>query len=305
MSQTVFVFGITGTQGGAVARRLLLQHYSVQAIVRDPNSLAAQSIASLGAKLFPGHYDDEECLKNGINGCSAIFLNLSPDFTDKDHELRLAKTILAIAKAAGVKHAVYTSGMAANEPQRLKYWDPNGLAAKVLLPKLAIEREVRNAGFDKWTILRPGFFITNFFLPKVEMFYPGLVETNRFATALTTDTKLPAVDPEDIAKFAVAAFLEPDRFNTKEIDIASELIGIGKIMEILSSASGRDIKVAYLSQEDIDARKATNSQIGIQLATRDIAQFVDMDQLKTWGIPLGTFERFLEREKELVRKTYP
>ncbi|KAK9489124.1 hypothetical protein V1508DRAFT_95131 [Lipomyces doorenjongii] len=162
MSITVFVFGITGTQGGADARRLLLQQYGVLAIVRDLNSPAARSIASLGAKLFPGHYDDEESLKDGINGCSAIFLNLSPDFTDKDHELRLAKTILAIAKAAGVKHVVYTSGMAANEPPRLNYWDPNGPIARILLPKQSIEREVRNAGFEKWTLLRPGFFLTKF-----------------------------------------------------------------------------------------------------------------------------------------------
>ncbi|KAK9237002.1 hypothetical protein V1525DRAFT_443389 [Lipomyces kononenkoae] len=116
--------------------------------------------ASLGAKSFPGHYDDEESLKDGITGCSAIFLNLSPDFTDKDHELRLAKTILAIANAAGVKHVVYTSGMAANEPQRLNYLDPNGPMARILLAKQSIESEVRNAGFEKWTILRPGFFLT-------------------------------------------------------------------------------------------------------------------------------------------------
>ncbi|KAK9234605.1 hypothetical protein V1525DRAFT_366566 [Lipomyces kononenkoae] len=305
MSQTVFVFGITGTQGGAVARRLLLQQYGVQAIVRDPNSTAARSIASLGAKLFSGNYDDEESLKDGINGCSGIFLNLSPDFTDQDHELRLAKTILAIAKAAGVKHVVYTSAMAANEPQRLNYWDPNGPTARILLPKQSIEREVRNAGFEKWTILRPGFFLANILQPKVGMMYPGLVETNRFTTAFTTDTKLPAVDPEDIAKFAVAAFLEPDRFNTKEIAIASELIGIDKMFEFLSSASGRDIKVVYLSEEEIDAQKAMNPRITYQLAMRDIAQFADMDEVKSWGIPLGTLASFLEREKEIVEKTYP
>ncbi|KAK9429680.1 hypothetical protein V1505DRAFT_373412 [Lipomyces doorenjongii] len=137
------------------------------------------------------------------------------------------------------------------------------------------------------------------------MMYPGLVETNRFTTALTTDTKLPAVDPEDIAKFAVTAFLEPDRFNTREIAIASELIGIDKMMEFLSSASGRDIKVVYMSEEEIDAQMAMNPRITYQFAMRDIAQFADMDEVKSWGIPLGSLERFLEREKEIVEKTYP
>ncbi|KAK9237001.1 hypothetical protein V1525DRAFT_388948 [Lipomyces kononenkoae] len=55
-----------------------------------------------------------------------------------------------------------------------------------------------------------------------------------------------------------------------EIAIASELIGIDKMMEFLSSTSGRDIKVVYLSEEEIDAQKAMNPRITYQLAMRTL-----------------------------------
>ncbi|KAK9235107.1 NAD(P)-binding protein [Lipomyces kononenkoae] len=127
----------------------------------------------------------------------------------------------------------------------------NGITAVLLLSKQAIESEVRNAGFEKWTLLRPGFFMTNFL------------------------------------------YLEPDRFNSKEIELVSELMGFDTLMEILSSASGRDIKAVYLSPDEIGARKSTDVFVAAQQAMQDMDQFVDMDQLKAWGFPLGTFESYI------------
>lgn len=42
-------------------------------------------------------------------------------------------------------------------------------------------------------------------------------------TALVPETRLPIIDHKDIARFAVAAFMEPERFRNAEITLFSEI----------------------------------------------------------------------------------
>jgi nucleoside-diphosphate-sugar epimerase len=52
--QTVVVMGATGQQGGATARHLLAEGYSVRAVVRDPRSPGSQRLANIGVELVVG-----------------------------------------------------------------------------------------------------------------------------------------------------------------------------------------------------------------------------------------------------------
>jgi hypothetical protein len=112
------------------------------------------------------------------------------------------------------------------------------------------------------------------------------------------------VDPNDIGKFAAAAVLDPVKFNGKEIEIASQMMGIEAVLNDISQATGRALQVVYLSEEEIEEQGRQNPLIYVQLVMRDLSQFVDMEKLKEWKIELGTFAQFLEREKERVEKTY-
>ncbi|KAI9036157.1 NmrA/HSCARG family protein [Aspergillus affinis] len=304
MTTKIFVCGATGTQGGAVIYHLLQKGVSVHAIVRDPNSHGGQKLQEVGVTVTQGNYDDEESLRRGLEGCTGLFLNLSPDFSNEKLELEQARRILSIAKASGVDQIVYSSGFAANEPERLTYWDANGFVGKVILSKQAIENEVRAAGFTSWTILRPANFMSNFLLPLVKFLYPGLVETGVWTTALTKENLVPNVDPNDIGRFAAEALSNSQRFHAKEIDLASELLSVEDILKELAQATGRQFKAEFLRQEEVDAQLAVNPMIGGQLAMRDMHKFVNMEELKAWGIPLGSFKGFLERKKESVEKTY-
>ncbi|KAK1150262.1 hypothetical protein N8T08_000164 [Aspergillus melleus] len=304
MTTKIFVCGATGTQGGAVTHHLLQNGASVHAIVRDPSSHGGQKLQEVGVTVTQGNYDDEESLRRGLQGCTGLFLNLSPDFTNEKHELDQARRILSIAKASGVNQVVYTSGFAVNQPEKLPYWDPTSFLGKTLLTKQAIEHEVRTTGFASWTILRPANFMSNFLLPLVKFLYAGLVETGVWTTVLSKETLLPNVDPNDIGRFAAEAILNSQRFHAKEIDLASELLSVEDILEELAQATGRQFKAKYLTQEEVDAQLAVNPMIGGQLAMRDMHRFVNMEEVKAWGIPLGTFKGFLERKKESVEKTY-
>jgi uncharacterized protein YbjT (DUF2867 family) len=298
----VFVCGATGNQGGALIQHIS-EHGKVHAITRDPTSPVAQSLQSQGVSITEGSFDNQESLKKSMSGCTTLFLNLSPSFTNPTAEIEQAKQVLAIAKEVGVQHIIYTSALGTNNPEALKHWDPKSLVAATLLAKKVIEDEVRDTGFKTWTILRPGNFMVNYLFPLVQM-YNGLVETGNFTTAYSKDTLLPMVDPNDIGKFAAAAVLDPIKFNEKEIEIASQLMGIEEVLKDISHAAGKEMKVVYLSEEEIEKQIQQNPLIFVQLVMRDLSQFVDMERLKEWRIELGTFPQFLEREKDRVMKTY-
>lgn len=303
-STTAFVTAATGTQGEAVARHLRAIGWTVHATARNMDAPVVHSLQSLGVEVTPGDWEDEAALTAAIAGCSSLFLNLMPKLADFTSEVPHARRILAIAKAAGVKHVVYSSGLSVNNPEKRAYYIPDSMPAEVLGWKREIEGLVRAAGFEAWTILRGAFFMPNFLLPKVGM-YPGLRETNKWTTALTAETRMPMVDTEDIAKFAVAAFLDPGRFHRQEIGIASELRSPDELMELLGEATGRDMRAVFLTDEEIEAQKDTNIFVVAQLMSRDLGDCVDIDEATSWGIPLGTFKQFLERETKALKETYP
>ncbi|UKZ67458.1 uncharacterized protein TrAtP1_008617 [Trichoderma atroviride] len=298
----VFVCGVTGTQGGALARALRSENVSVTALVRDPSSPQAQSIKALGVEIVPGNFDDTPAIERALTGCTAAFLNFFPDFTDLTAELRWAKSIMAAAQAAGVKHIIFSSGFAVSTPEKLKLWDPNSIMGKALLTKQTIEKEVHDAGFEYWTILRPGNFMANFLPPKSAM-YAGLVESGVWTTPLLKESKLPMVDEATIARFASAAIHDPTKFTGQTIEIADELIGPEQILEKISATAGRQLKAEYMPEAAIMEQKS-NPFITAQYAMRDLASFVDLEKVKIWGVPLSSFDAFVQREKESFKKTY-
>ncbi|KAJ5540801.1 hypothetical protein N7494_005877 [Penicillium frequentans] len=302
-SKSVFVCGATGTQGGALANQLLSKDIGVSAITRNISSTEAQRLISLGVSLTEGNFNDEECLKKAMVNCTSLFLNLLPDFTKPTGELDQARKILSVAKQTGIKHVIYTSALATNNPERLPHWTPTGIIGMLLLGKQAIEKEVKSAGFETWTILRPGNFMSNFLNPLVRM-YQGLVETGKFTTAFLPETIVPMIDPNDIGKFAAAAILEPAMFNHQEIATVSQMMTVEDIVKDLSTATRKDIQAVFLSEEQITDQLLKNPTLGPQKVMRDMSLFVDMENVQKWGIELGTFAGFLEREKERVDVTY-
>jgi uncharacterized protein YbjT (DUF2867 family) len=58
IERLILVFGATGSQGGAVARRLLDRGFRVRALTRDPQKPEAQALAEQGAEVVQGDMDD-------------------------------------------------------------------------------------------------------------------------------------------------------------------------------------------------------------------------------------------------------
>ncbi|UNI13800.1 hypothetical protein JDV02_000507 [Purpureocillium takamizusanense] len=302
----VFVCGITGTQGHAVGTAFTSHAVPLRALVRDPSTPAATQLGDAfgdALTVFHGDYDNATALHDAMTGCTALFLNLSPSFTDPSAEVRHAEALLAAAKVAGVTHIIYSSGLSVNDPERLPHWDPKSFTAAVLLSKATIEEKVQTAGFPRWTILRPGNFMANYTLPLVRM-YPGLTTTGRWSTALLPDSVLPMIDPATIGAFAAAAVLDPTRFHEQAIEIADEFMTLDELMPKLSAAAGRHLQAVHMTEEEIEAQKGANPMVAAMLMMRDLSIFVDLAKVKSWGVPLSSFDRFLERERSCVLETY-
>ncbi|KAK2590879.1 hypothetical protein QQS21_011433 [Conoideocrella luteorostrata] len=302
---SIFICGITGNQGSSIATHLLKHSPPppVRGLTRNASSPISQNLVSRGITLIEGDYSNTAALETAIAGCTSLFLNLNPCFTDDTLELHTAKTILTIARAAGVKQVLYSSGLSTDSPEKLNSWDPNSLVGKSLLSKKAIEHQVRTFGFDAWTILRPGGFMSNYVLPLVKM-YDGLVENGRWNTALQRDSIIPLVDVETIGRFGCAALLDTERFNGKEIGLADEFLTADDVLGKLAAVTGRDLKAVYMTDEEVDAQKGTNPIVAGLMMMRDLAKFVDLEQVREWGFQTSSMDKFIERETTRVVETY-
>jgi uncharacterized protein YbjT (DUF2867 family) len=306
MAPTIFVCGVTGTQGGAVARHLITSGATVHALARDPSSPKAKALQALeGVRLWPGDYADEEALRSALTGTSAVFLNFSPDFADMGANLRQAELIMRLGREAGATHFVYSSGVGMDRLDEFDFFDPSSMVGALLHSKLDIERAVANIGPEAtYTILRPGNFMSNYVNPFAQYQIMGLAETGRWTTALQPGVELPLVDTLTIGEVSAVALLDPKRFHGVTFTYSDEIVSIGDVIAKLAAATGRDLQMVPMSDEEVEAQKTTNPFVGGQLLMRSMSKFVDMDEVKKWGFATRTFDEFLEREKESVRATY-
>lgn len=298
-----FVTGATGTQGGAVARQLRALGWQVDTVTRDPSSPAAQALASIGVTCHAGDWRDEAVLETALRGSDALFLNLMPDLSDLGSELPTGKNIVRLARAAGTRRVVYSGFL---DLPSLRDEDPfGGLWQLARDAKLGIEQAVRAAGFESWTLLRPGFLMANFVDPKARFLYPGAAHSGVFTLAYRPDTALPLVDHEDIAAFAVAALRDPlRRFHGHTINLVGDLVPVHRALAMLARAARRPLRAVYLSDDQVRDATATSFLLSRQALLRDADTAAYAEEATRWGIPLGSFERFLAREAPAVRETY-
>lgn len=109
------VFGATGNQGGAVIRAFLSHptlssQYSLRAITRNTSSSKAQALASQGVDLAVGDLNDRPSLEKAIEGSYAVFAVTNYwETMSSSIEVQQGKNIADAAKAAGVKHFVWSA----------------------------------------------------------------------------------------------------------------------------------------------------------------------------------------------------
>lgn len=295
-TKTALVIRATGSQGKATAAHLLKSGWSVNALVKDPEDARALAIGDLGAKLYKGTLSDPSSIEAAIQGCSALFLNMMPSFTDLDAEAREAASILELAKRVGVNHVVHSTSLGLSDPD-IESKVSGSIVAPAMLGKLAVERLVQESGIP-WTILRPSYFMSNLTMPLVAYMYPDL-QQGRFITSFKPDTVLPLIDPDDIGAFAAAAIVNPEKYSSNTIVVSGENITVENVIKEIEGATGKKIDVHYRTDEETaEEIKKDNPMTTGQLTTIGMDKLFDMKEVRAWGVPLTRFQTFLENNRD-------
>jgi uncharacterized protein YbjT (DUF2867 family) len=176
------VTGATGHVGGPAARQLHALGHHVRALVRDPSAASLPA----GIELAAGDLDDPASVAKPVTGAEAIFLMHAGTGTEQ------TTTMVGAARDAAVPRIVLLSSAGA----RLLPLDANPMGAAFA----AREQILRQSGLGV-TYLRPSAFASNAFAWR-DAIRAGKV------TDPTGDGVLAVMDPEDIARFAVAALTD-------------------------------------------------------------------------------------------------
>src|SRR6185295_5147018 len=109
----IAVLGSTGSQGGGLVRAILADPaggFAARAVTRDVSKDKAKALKSAGAEVVKADLDDVESLKKAFAGAYGVYAvtNFWEHFSG-DKEIAQAKNIAEAAKAAGVKHVIWST----------------------------------------------------------------------------------------------------------------------------------------------------------------------------------------------------
>ncbi|MBB2926679.1 NmrA/HSCARG family protein [Paraburkholderia silvatlantica] len=281
-NKRILVFGATGQQGGAVASSLLEKGWHVRALVRNPDSVRAQTLAASGVELSQGDFSDVTSLKTAMTGVYGVF-SVQPSsgqgavygVSDAD-EVRYGKTIAEIAMNAGVQHLVYTSVNAAGSTKTgMGHFDS----------KAEIEAYIQSIGIFH-TIVRPAGFMELLMLPGM-----GL-DKGIFTSFVRPDQNGQVIATQDIGMIVATIFGDPNRFANQTIEIAGDTVTGASLQDSLSRAAGKPITYHRFP----DSLLRENAFLGRLAALFDdgrLAGNADIASLTSTFGPLLSFDAWL------------
>ncbi len=229
--KTILVCGATGHQGGASARHLLEDGWTVRALTRHPDTDAARALAGLGAELVVGDLLDRASLDQAIRGCYGVHSVQTYREAGIEGEVTEGRNIVDAAKAAGVEHFVYSSVIGAGEQSpRLDY----------VRSKPELERYLRDSGLE-WTIFRPCTFMENFLWQRDDL-AAGVLRGFE-----PPDAAHQYIAVDDIGRFVALALREPGDWLQTTTLIAGDALSMNEVAEVLGRALGRPVRYERLA----------------------------------------------------------
>jgi uncharacterized protein YbjT (DUF2867 family) len=236
-NSTVLVTGATGQQGGAVARELLANRYSVRAMTRNAKGERAQALAALGADVVSGDFDDLGSLERALDGVWGAFSVQNTWEAGVEQEEEQGKRFAELCAHAGIGHFVYTSVGSADRRTGIPHFDN----------KWRIEERVGELGLPSYTIIRPVFFMDNLLSP---WFKPG-IDVGKLMMGVQPDTVVQMIAVEDIGRYGRLAFERHGELEGRAIDIAGDELTIPEAATIISEAAGREVVFEQVPIEQV------------------------------------------------------
>ena len=233
----IAVLGATGQQGGAVVRALQQNgRFRVRALTRHP-----EKHPKLGDEVALADFNRPETLEAAFAGAHGAFL-VTNSFEAGADEARQAHAAVAAAKAAGVRHVVWStlpdveaiSGGTINVPH--------------FTTKAKVERVVREAGFDHHTFVIAPFYYQNL----VGVMAPKKLPDGSAGWALPLDPRRRVIhmgDIDELGRVVAGAFTQPERAGHGEhLPLVGDLLSFDDIVATLNR-QGHKLSVVQVPRE--------------------------------------------------------
>ena len=306
----IAVTGATGAQGGGLVRAILNdpdKEFSVRALTRNPGSDKAKALVDMGAEVVQADLDDPSSLEKAFSGAYGVFCvtNFWEHFS-AEKEGEQAKNMAQAAKAAGVKHAIWST------LEDTRKWVPLSddrmptLQEKYKVPhfdgKGASDHYFTDAGVPT-TFLYASFYWEN-------LIYFGMGPTrdqngNLSITFPMGSAKLSGIAAEDIGKSALAIFKRPELIG-QSVGIAGDEPTVAQMAEILSSSFGEpvaynDVPPAVYRSFGFPGADDVGNMFQFYQEFEDVCvKTRDVNFTRELNPELQDFETWVERNKERI-----
>jgi len=225
------ITGATGQLGSLVVTHLLnrLPANDIAVSVRNPDK--ASDLAAMGIDVRRGDFDDLALMTEAFKDVETALI-ISGE-TDNPTRMKQHRTAIDVAKAAGVKHVVYTSLIDPRSDADFTYSAIH----------LDTENYIKDSGLT-YTLLRNSFY-ADLLLAGV----PHALETGDFG-APAGDAKITYVPRNDLAEAAASVLANPGAHANKTYDLTGNAaVTHTEIASYIGNATGKSIKFVDLPAE--------------------------------------------------------
>jgi uncharacterized protein YbjT (DUF2867 family) len=250
----IAVVGATGAQGGGLVRAILADQggpFAARALTRKVDSDKAKALAAAGAEVVAADTDDPATLASAFAGAHGVFCltNFWEHFSP-ERELTQARHMATAAKAANVKHVVWST------LEDTRKWVPLAddrlptLMGKYKVPHFDGKGEADQIFHDLG--VPTTFLLTAFYWENFNSFGAGPQQgpDGQLALVFPMDDKaLPAIAVEDIGKAAYGIFKRGQEFIGKTVAIAGEHLTGVQMASKMGRALGKDIRYTNVPPE--------------------------------------------------------
>lgn len=271
----LLITGATGNQGGASARALLKAGgWRLRALVRDPTSEKAKTLAAQGVELAKGDLDDEASVMAALRGVHGVHSVQSPMKIGAAGEERQGKLLATAAARTGVKHFVYSSAGGAERSSGVPHFES----------KWRVEQHIQALGLPA-TILRPVAFMDNF-----ATFAFRTTMLSMWKTYLQDSQRMQLVAVSDIGWFVARAFAEPEHYIGQAIELAGDSLTRPQTVRMLKRA-GRTPALSFRIPQPMLRRMPDEFTIMMAWMARDGFK-ADIPAVRATHPGMQTFENW-------------
>jgi uncharacterized protein YbjT (DUF2867 family) len=237
----IAIVGATGTQGGGLARAILADPdggFTVRAITRDPGKDNARRLADAGAEVVQADIDNVAPLTTAFESAYGVYgvTNFWEHFS-ADKEKQQAKNIADAARAAGVRHVIWST----LEDTR-RFMSPDDTRMPFLQEKYRVPHFDAKAEANEYfrdlptTRLLASFYWDNLYMLGLA---PKRGDDGTYSWSLPMGTeKLAGIAAEDIGRAAYGIFKAGDRYIGKTVGIVGEMLTLRDMSEKIEKGLG-------------------------------------------------------------------